>query len=45
MNCEIDVLGTRQETRAIVGGALGGESSNRWFQYEYSNWKGKNNEK
>ena len=28
-----------------IGGALGGESSNRWFQYEYSNWKGKNNEK
>ena len=28
-----------------IGGALGGESGNRWFQYEYSNWKGKNNEK
>ena len=23
----------------------GGESGNRWFQYEYSNWKGENNEK
>ena len=28
-----------------IGGGLGGESGNRWFQYEYNNWKEKNNEK
>ena len=28
-----------------IGGGLGGELGNRWFQYEYNNWKDKNNEK